>query len=320
MYKKILGIMITFGPIPSRRLGKSLGINNIVSRKLCSYNCVYCQVGYSRNQTAERQFCYEPENLIKNVRMHLKKLDEGQTPDYLTFVSQGEPTLDMYLGTEIEELKKFEIPVAVISNSSLINKKEVRDDLMKADWVSLKADSIVEDVWRKLNRPLEELDFNNIKEGMLNFSQEYKGILNTETMLVEGFNDDDGLLEETADFISQMKPSASYLSVPVRPPAEKGVKPVNEIKITTAYEMYKNKGLNTTLLTGFEGTEVGYTGNAYEDILNITAVHPLREDSLAELLKKDHADFEIMESLLNQGLVQKIQYHQHNYYLRKYHK
>jgi wyosine [tRNA(Phe)-imidazoG37] synthetase (radical SAM superfamily) len=112
--------MIAFGPIPSRRLGKSLGINNIVSHKLCSYSCVYCQIGNTINKMMVRQTFYEPEKLVKEVENHLLKLDKQHTPDHLTFVANGEPTLDINLGKEIRQLRKFGITIAVITNSSLI--------------------------------------------------------------------------------------------------------------------------------------------------------------------------------------------------------
>ena len=111
--------MISFGPVPSRRLGKSLGINNIVSPKVCPYSCVYCQVGATRNLSVTRQSFFEPDLIMSEVSRHLEKLRSGEMPDYLTFVSNGEPTLDINLGTSIKLLKRLGIPVAVISNASL---------------------------------------------------------------------------------------------------------------------------------------------------------------------------------------------------------
>jgi len=311
--------MIAFGPIPSRRLGKSLGINNIVSHKVCSYSCVYCQIGDTKNKTIVRQNFYEPEKLVVDVENHLKKLDKDHTPDFLTFVANGEPTLDINLGSEIKLLKKFGIPIAVITNSSLIHDEAVQDDLLEADWVSVKVDSIDEEVWNKINRPLGGTDFEKIMEGLLSFASNYKGKLNTETMLVEGFNDSTSLLKQNASFITELNPQKAYLSIPTRPPALKEVKPVSEEKLTEAWQIYQEADLTTELLTGFEGTDTGFTGNAFEDILNITAVHPLREDTISKLLEQNKTSLSVINSLVTQELIKSVNYKGKTYYVRNYH-
>jgi wyosine [tRNA(Phe)-imidazoG37] synthetase (radical SAM superfamily) len=311
--------MIAFGPIPSRRLGKSLGINNIISRKVCSYSCVYCQIGNTVNKSMDRVNFYEPEILVEDVETHLKKLDTSHKPDYLTFVANGEPTLDINLGMEIKLLKRFGIPIAVITNSSLIHDKHVQDNLMEADWVSVKVDTIDETVWDKINRPLTGINFEKILEGLKNFSSGYKGKLYTETMLVEGFNDSTSQLKHNAFFIAKLNPRKAYLSIPTRPPAVKDVKPVSEEKLTEAWQIYQEAGLATELLTGFEGTNTGFTGNAIDDILNITAVHPLREDIIATLLKQNKTDYSVIDSLIIQGLIKGTEYKGKTYYVRNYH-
>ncbi len=310
--------MIAFGPVPSRRLGKSLGINNIVSHKICSYSCVYCQIGSTTKKSIVREIFYKPEKLVEDVETHLKKLDKDHTPDYLTFVANGEPTLDINLGREIKLLKKFGIPIAVITNSSLIHHKHVQDDLMEADWVSVKIDAIDETVWKKINRPLAGTDFEKILEGLNSFASGYKGKLHTETMLVEGYNDSPKQLEQKAMCIATLNPKTAYLSIPTRPPAVKEIKPVAEEKLTEAWQIYQEAGLTTELLTGFEGTDAGTTGNAFEDILNITSVHPLREDTMTRLLKQNKTDQSVINSLVAQGLIKGTKYKGKIYYVRNY--
>jgi wyosine [tRNA(Phe)-imidazoG37] synthetase (radical SAM superfamily) len=311
--------MIAFGPIPSRRLGKSLGINNIVSRKQCPYNCVYCQVGATAKTSVLRREFYQPEILVNNVKQHLKKLDQHHQPNYLSLVANGEPSLDLDLGIEIQLLKELKIPVAVFTNSSLLDKAEVRNDLMHADWVSVKIDTVEINHWKKVNRPHPSINFYGMLDGLKKFTESFKGSLSTETMLVRDYNDSPDLLHQTASFIVQLKPQAAYLSIPTRPPAVKTIKAVSESTITTAWEVFHSKGIKTELLTGFEGTDTGYTGNIYEDILNITAVHPLRDDAMDELLRKDNADARILTSLINQGVIKKINHQEHIYYVRSYH-
>ncbi|WP_320112784.1 radical SAM protein [Draconibacterium orientale] len=311
--------MIAFGPVTSRRLGLSLGINNIVSRKVCSYSCIYCQIGETQHMSTDQETFYAPESLIKNVEEHLSMLDELHHPDYLTFVSNGEPTLDKNIGEEIRMLKKFEIPIAVITNASLLYHEDVRGNLMEADWVSVKLDTIDELTWRKINRPYSNIKLDKTLEGIIKFASVYKGKLHTETMLINNHNDSSEQVKQTASFISEINPDTAYLSIPTRPPAMKDVKPATEKTITMAWQIFCNTGITTELLTGFEGTDTGITGNAFEDILNITAVHPLREDTMKELLKKENTDMAVVESLEFLRLIKKTKYKGMNYYVRSYH-
>lgn len=311
--------MIAFGPIPSRRLGKSLGINNITPGKRCSYACVYCQVGETKVKQIEREAFYEPEVIYREVEKHLAKLDRDHTPDYLTFVPNGEPTLDINLGKEIRLLKAFHIPVAVISNGSLLYRSDVRNDLIHADWVSVKTDAVTEEIWRRINRPFETLDFRKYQEGVQRFAGKYTGILVTETMLVDGMNDSVGHMNALASFIARLQPAIAYISVPIRPPAVKDTRMPSVEKLNRVYQVFTDYDLKVEILMGFEGTDTGFTGNAREDILNITAVHPLREDSILQLLSKDKADFNVVESLIEQGLLEAVSYNRKKYYLRKYH-
>ncbi len=145
--------MIAFGPVPSRRLGRSLGINNIPP-KYCTYGCVYCQVGRTSHMQAERSNFYRPEAIVQDVLNKCKKAQEQeQTIDYLTFVPDGEPTLDIDLGLEILLLKPLGIKTAVITNSSLLWRADVRAEIKNADLISVKIDTVNNETWHKINRP-----------------------------------------------------------------------------------------------------------------------------------------------------------------------
>ncbi|MBN2807315.1 MAG: radical SAM protein [Prolixibacteraceae bacterium] len=312
--------MIAFGPIPSRRLGLSLGINNIVARKVCSFSCIYCQIGKTVNRSIIREAFYQPEKLVENVKNHFNKLDADHAPDYLTFVSNGEPTLDINLGKEISLLKEtFHIPVAVITNSSLMSNQQVREELLNADWVSLKVDSVEQETWEKINRHHPGINLEKVLEGIEIFAEQYKGRLHTETMLVEDVNDHHSSIDATSAFISKLNVETAYLSIPTRPPAEKTIKAISTENITKTWQMYQAKGIHTEMLTGFEGTNTGFTGNAFDDILNITSVHPLRDDTLKELLKKEKAGMEVVESLIYQRYIKKDHFEGHDYYIRNFH-
>jgi wyosine [tRNA(Phe)-imidazoG37] synthetase (radical SAM superfamily) len=310
--------MIAFGPIPSRRLGISLGINNIASQKICSYSCVYCQIGLTRKQSIHREVFYEPEKLVLEVEKHLVRTARKHIPDYLTFVANGEPTLDINLGKEIHLLKKLGIPIAVITNSSLIYDQQVQEELMNADWVSVKVDTVSDNVWKSINQPCQTISLDNVLHGLQIFSSAYSGKLHTETMLLDG-KDSTSQLKQTAEFIATINPLKAYLSIPTRPPALTSIRAVSEEGMTEAWQIFHKEGIRTELLNGFEGTGTGTTGNAFEDILNITAVHPLREDTMAALLEQDKVDGSVVKSLISQGLIKDVNYNGKVFYVRSFH-
>lgn len=191
-----LVMSIVYGPVPSRRLGRSLGINNIPP-KICSYSCIYCQLGNTTNMQVQRTNFYEPEEIARAVQEKVNQArKKGEPIDYLTFVPDGEPTLDVNLGREIELLRPLGIKIAVITNASLIWREDVRQDLQEAAWVSLKVDAVSKDTWRRINRPHKLLRLENIFDGMLEFTNTFDGDLATETMLVQGVNDSGRELKE----------------------------------------------------------------------------------------------------------------------------
>ncbi|HBG70767.1 MAG: radical SAM protein [Bacteroidetes bacterium GWF2_43_63] len=310
--------MITFGPVPSRRLGKSLGINNIPSRKLCSYSCVYCQVGITKYYTINRETFFTPDVIFSEVKNHLSLLSENDKPDYLTIVANGEPTLDLNLGKTILRLKDFKIPIAVITNASLLFDVQVREDLNYADLVSVKVDAPDEAVWKKMNRPAKGLTFSKYLSGLQAFKDMFNGLLISETMLVAGVNDDAGCVAQTADLVAALSPSVAYLSIPTRPPADSSVKSPDESSINRAWNIFSDKRINTELITGFEGTFVGVTGNVIEDIANMCSVHPIRDDVMCEILIKDKADETILSEMISSGYIAKVEHDGHFYYLRKF--
>jgi len=306
-----------FGPVPSRRLGRSLGINNILG-KICSYSCVYCQVGRTLRTEVERISLYEPEELVKEVEGKLERTREiGQALDYLTFVADGEPTLDLNLGRVIELIQPLGIKIAVITNGSLIPLGKVREDLEKADWLSLKVDCTREQVWRRMNRPKPTLRLDAILGAMLEFARVFTGDLVTETMLVRGLNDERDCLREVADFLAQLQPAKAYVSIPTRPPAEKWVEPTDEEGINRAYQIFTEQLETVECLIGYEGSEFTVTGNPTDDILSITAVHPMREDALEEFLLQAKADWSIIEGLLKQGRLIELNYQKGRFYMRR---
>ena len=309
--------MKVFGPVPSRRLGSSLGINTIPA-KICSYNCVYCQLGRTLGKKIERVPFYKPQEISYEAKAKVEKtLEFRHKIDYLTFVADGEPTLDLNLGREIEILRPLGFDIAVITNGSLISREDVRKELAKADLVSLKVDCTREEVWRRMNRPQPTLQLPTILEGMLEFALSFKGELVTETMLVRGLNDKSDQFREVAVFLEQLQPVKAYLSVPTRPPAEKWVVPPHEAVLNQAYQIFFEHLDRVECLTGHEITDFSFTGDPTEDILSITAVHPMRHEALEKVLQQRGADFSMVNRLLEQGKLLKLHYRGQTFYMRK---
>ena len=162
----------TFGPVPSRRFGQSLGLNTIPP-KTCTYSCVYCQVGITSRLTLQQERHTDPGELAADVKSVLGKLAEtGQHVDYLTFVPDGEPTLDSRLSNQIDMLKPLGIRIAIITNASLLTQPDVRDAVARADRVSVKIDAVRYDTWRAIDRPHGDLRLEEILDGVLQFSRE----------------------------------------------------------------------------------------------------------------------------------------------------
>jgi wyosine [tRNA(Phe)-imidazoG37] synthetase (radical SAM superfamily) len=309
--------MIAFGPVPSRRLGRSLGINNIPP-KICTYSCVYCQLGRTIKMQVKRQRFYDPDRVVREVRDKVEKAQErGEAIDYLTFVPDGEPTLDVNLGREIEALKDLRIKIAVISNASLVWQEDVREDLAKADWVSLKVDAASEQAWRRVDRPQGTLQLNKIQDGMLAFSRDYQGVLATETMLIKGLNDDQDTVKEVANFLARLAPDVAYLSIPTRPPAEPWAQAPSEEAINQAYQIISEKVQHVEYLIGYEGNAFAFTGDIEEDLLSITSVHPMREDAVHDVLERADGDWDAVRRLVTEGKLVEVEHGDHRFYLRK---
>ena len=307
---------LVYGPVPSRRLCRSLGINNIPPKR-CSYSCIYCQLGRTADMQIRRKAFYEPLELARRVRERVRQVREkGESIDYIAFVPDGEPTLDINLGKEIELLRALGIKIAVITNASLVWREDVRQDLQKADWVCLKVDAVTPEIWHSINRPHKYLKLDTILEGMLGFARSFQGKLTSETMLIRGVNDDTREVAKIASFLAELRPDKAYLAIPTRPPAEP-VNPAGERSINAAYQTFSKKLNNVEYLIGYEGNAFASTGNAADDLLSITAVHPMREEAVTELLNRLGTGWETVQELINNGSLVQLEYQRRRFYARK---
>ncbi len=301
------GHAVTFGPILSRRLGQSLGINNIPP-KSCSFNCLYCQIGPTTRMLADRTSFYSIDHIFQEAANRIDVLRaERRAIDYLTFVPDGEPTLDINLGQEINRIKSLG-KVAVISNASLIWRKDVQDDLMLADWVSLKIDAAREDEWRKVNRPDSGLHLDEIMAGILEFSSKFRGHLVTETMFVKNINDGESNLRQLAEFLSKVKPKKVYLATPIRPPSSPEVESLDLSSLVRIRSVLGSVVPNVEFLNTQHRDEIQLTSDVEKDLLGAVAVHPLREDQLKEKLLKLGLAWSLVERLLDNGELVRVEH------------
>lgn len=310
--------MLAFGPVPSRRLGMSLGVNHIPP-KYCTYACVYCQVGRTDHLTITRREFFPVEEVVRQVeeKVHLGTAS-GVKIDYLTLVPDGEPALDLNLGEIITRLKNLKIPVAVISNASLIDRAEVQEALSKADWVSLKVDSVDEQAWHRINRPHHHLCLSAILAGIQTFKQQYNGTLVTESMLAAGINDSPSAIRKLRDYLCELQPYKAYLAIPIRPPAETWVKPPDPVRLAEILAAFSEKVPFLDLLFEAEKDDFTSTGNLEEDILGITSVHPIREQPLRRMVSLANGDWQIVEELLRSEQLLCFSYGNEKFYLRRF--
>jgi wyosine [tRNA(Phe)-imidazoG37] synthetase (radical SAM superfamily) len=272
-----------FGPVPSRRLGQSLGIDPI-PLKTCNWNCVYCQLGRSVPLTNERREYVLDENILFEVEQTLRSRTRSRI-DWVTFVGSGEPTLHIYLGEIIRRVKALTtLPVAVITNGSLFHLPEVRQELSVADAVLPTLDAGTAELYRKINRPHPDIPFERHVDGMVAFRSEYRGKLWVEVMLVRGLNDSAQALEDIAKVLQRVKPDAVHINLPTRPPAETWVQPPDEEGLRRAISIFGNIA---EVVHPSEGDfDLSGTENISDAIVSIITRHPMRQNELERALSR----------------------------------
>jgi len=238
-----------YGPVASRRLGRSLGVD-LLPFKVCSYDCIYCQVGRTKRKSIDRIEYVPTSEVIEEIR---RKVEEDVNIDIITFAGSGEPTLHEGLKEIISSIKRFtRIPVAVLTNGSLLYLEEVRNALMDADLVIPSLDGGSRTTFLKVNRPSPSIDFENMCEGLINFSKDFKGKVWLEVMVVKGYNDTDEEMAKIASIANRMKVEKIQLGTVVRPPAEQFVERVSDEELLRLGRHFQAKveviGTGTTAL------------------------------------------------------------------------
>ena len=297
----LLDMKYVFGPVPSRRLGRSLGISPIPP-KTCNYSCVYCQLGRTTNFTNKRLMFFPPDEIIEEVKAALEK---EKKIDFITIVGDGEPTLYLGLRQLIQGIKNItRIPIAIITNGALLYQDVVRKDLLDADVVMPTFDAPNETLFRMINRPHKDITLEKLIEGLKIFRTEYKGEIWLEVMIIKEKNSNLQTISQIKDIIRDFKADKIYINVPIRPPAESWV------EIPSSFDLHEaQKILNAENIAHYEEIlieSVNKEASSDEIILEITERHPLREDQILSLFP-NLTEKEVLKTLKEMKKNQKIE-------------
>lgn len=291
-----------FGPVPSRRMGSSLGISPI-PEKTCNYSCVYCQLGRTDQMTNVRRDFFPVEDILAEFQTEIQHID----CDVVTIVGEGEPTLYSNLGLLIDGMHKItDKPIAVITNGALLYDPEVRADLMRADLVLPSCDAYDEESFNKIDRPIGSIKFQEVQEGLVEFSKEYKGQLWLEIMLIDGMNTSEEALQKMKNYIDKVRHDRVYINTPVRPPAEEEVNEATEKSISRACGLMEGISIEQLAAGDFHSEYPDHI----EALVHICSRHPMNQFEVNTFLdsRKVNSKAQIIEQLKMDSRIQAINY------------
>ena len=306
-----------FGPVSSKRLGQSLGVD-LLPPKSCSWNCVYCQLGKTREFITEREEFFPREEILEEIR---QALSINKVLDWITFVGSGETMLYKGIGWLIREVKKLTaIPVAVITNGSLLYLPEVRTELLLADAVLPSLNAGSEALHAQIDRPAPGLTFHQHIEGLRAFRKEYKGKLWIEVMLLGGINDSDEALCDLAAVIKEINPDMVHLVLPTRPAPEQEVRLPTEERIERAMTILSEV---VTVVHPVKGTmDLRNAPDLVEAVKAIVSRHPVQQKELQNAIKDCFPEEsgkveEVMKEMLATGVFKLVDHDGEPYWLFK---
>jgi wyosine [tRNA(Phe)-imidazoG37] synthetase (radical SAM superfamily) len=303
-----------FGPVVSRRLGYSLGIN-AMKCKICTYDCVYCQVGQTPCRSTCRDSCVGEYELYCVVRKKLDLLKASNIPvDYITFIPSGEPTLDDNLAAKIKLLREFGCKIAVTTNGSLLWNDKVQEDLLFADNVSIKIDTVNEETWLKLNRPHSRLKFQSILDGIKRFSNRFQGIITTETMIVKDMNDTTPEIEDITSFLKLIPLTKSYFMVPTRPPVELYAIAPDHQSLSQISKYITDNLSKTEILFAHTEDEFYGAGDLEDELIATVSVHPMREEAIKKFIASKSGDLYTVQKLIEEKKLVAVSYNGNKFF------
>ena len=298
-----------YGPVPSRRLGFSLGLD-LVPYKTCTLDCIYCQLGRTTQKTAARNLYAPTADILEEIKEAVK---HKKRIDYITISGSGEPTLNSGIGALIKKVKAFTtIPVAVLTNGTLLFMEDVQKDLLDADIVLPSLDAASLQVFRRVNRPHHSLKIEAILDGLKKFRKLYHGQIWLEIMLIKGFNDNAEELISLRNAVSEIQPDMVYLNTVVRPPAEIYAKPLRSDEMMIAKNYFDN---HCEVIAEFHDQAVGEIQNVEEAIIEMAQRRPLTIIDIANVLGISEANAEKwVNGLKEAGKLKERQYNEIKYY------
>lgn len=302
-----------FGPVPSRRLGRSLGVD-LVPNKVCSLNCIYCQVGPTTNQTLVRSEYAPASEILKELKNYFEK-GLGPVPDVITFSGSGEPTLNSKIGELIIRTKRLfpKIPVSVLTNGTLLWDPQVRHELKSADIVIPSLDAATEETFLKVNRPHPNLKLEDVIKGLFAFKKIYSGELWVEVLLVKNFNDLPQELKAIKEILDKLKPDKIQLNTVVRPPQESWALPLERERMEKICAIF---GSRCEIIAGFERKELSSNiPDLKRAIVEIVKRRSVTDEDISESLGVDINEVKTaLNELINEKSIKKVSFHNKIFY------
>jgi len=271
-----------FGPIPSRRLGISLGLD-LVPKKVCSIDCVYCEVGKTTQLEIQRDAYIKLEDIKAELTHYL---NNNPAPDYVTITASGEPTLNVHLKEILQFIKAYEsgIPVALITNGTLLYDKEVREAVMLADLVLPSLDAATEKVFRKINRPHKELDFQKYIQGLIDFSHQFNGKIWLEVFILPDYNDSREELIEMKKLIQKIQPTSVQLNTLDRPGTVPNLKGATREQLQEIVDFWQMDHVEIIAAVKPKEDQQSYRKDTNTAILETVVRRPCTQEDLATML------------------------------------
>jgi wyosine [tRNA(Phe)-imidazoG37] synthetase (radical SAM superfamily) len=295
-----------YGPVPSRRLGRSLGIDP-VPLKTCNFSCIYCQLGRTRPLVRRRKAFFGVSAILAEVATMLERLGTDSI-NWITFVGSGETTLNSRLGSLIRFVKSISnLPVAVITNGSLLYRSTVRKELMAADAVLPTLDAGSETLYSRIHRPHPDFPFDQHVQGLMDFRQQYTGSLWVEVMLLAGVNDAADAVEDIANILERVAPDEIHISTPTRPPTEPWVEIPSPDDLRRAASILGD--VATVLDPVNVDVDARVDGTLLEAVLNVVSRHPLQEVEVVRALSRwaPERTLETLATLADSGKIRIIE-------------
>jgi len=280
--KNVIKYKYLFGPVPSRRLGMSLGVD-LVPRKVCSLDCVYCEVGKTTKLTTDR-LEYVLFDKVRDELLHF--FDNNPDPDYITFSGSGEPTLNIRIGDVLNLVKKLkpDIPVAVLTNGTLLSDRNVRNEIKNADVVLPSLDAATQDMFNRLNRPAPGLNIENYIQGLIDFRKEYKGKIYLEIFLLSDYNYDNNEFDELKKAIQKIKPDSVQLNTLDRPGTITDLKPVTREQLEKVIEYWGMTNVEIIAAAAKRKEVQSYRQDTENAIMGMISRRPCTIEDLSQTL------------------------------------